>query len=434
MRFIEEKFVPLAARIGSQKHLVAIRDSFAMVMPLTMAGGIAVLLNNFQKLFREDGLDIPSIYNSYTEFLNTSGLGKLFDAVNNGSNNILAILVVACVAYYLAKSNKGNGMASAIIAMGAYLGLAPIITAVAEDGTSTNGIASSVFGATGLFVGMLVGIAVGEIFPRLAKQKALIITMPDGVPPAVAAAFTNMLPAIITVFLICGVGIYIEKFTQMNIWELINMIVAMPLTSVSQSVWTVVIAMFLTGLLWTFGLHGGNIVSSVINPVLTPLGLENVAQYAAGQEPQYTVVSGLWSGFAYLGGSGGTIGLLIAILLFSKSKASRTVAQLSLAPGIFEINEPAVFGVPIVMNPIYMIPFVLGPVVLGVITYFLMEGGLLRRPCILAPWVTPPILYGFLCTGGDIRGAIWNAIAVVFLTILYTPFVMINDRIQNKTA
>ena len=81
-----------------------------------------------------------------------------------------------------------------------------------------------------------------------------------------------------------------------------------------------------------------------------------------------------------------------------------------------------------------MIPFVLGPVVLGVITYFLMEGGLLRRPCILAPWVTPPILYGFLCTGGDIRGAIWNAIAVVFLTILYTPFVMINDRIQNKTA
>ena len=188
MRFIEEKFVPLAARIGSQKHLVAIRDSFAMVMPLTMAGGIAVLLNNFQKLFREDGLDIPSIYNSYTEFLNTSGLGKLFDAVNNGSNNILAILVVACIAYYLAKSNKGNGMASAIIAMGAYLGLAPIITAVAEDGTSTNGIASSVFGATGLFVGMLVGIAVGEIFPRLAKQKALIITMPDGVPPAVAPA------------------------------------------------------------------------------------------------------------------------------------------------------------------------------------------------------------------------------------------------------
>ncbi len=98
------------------------------------------------------------------------------------------------------------------------------------------------------------------------------------------------------------------------------MIVAMPLTSVSQSVWTVVIAMFLTGLLWTFGLHGGNIVSSVINPVLTPLGLENVAQYAAGQEPQYTVVSGLWSGFAYLGGSGGTIGLLIAILLFSNPK------------------------------------------------------------------------------------------------------------------
>ena len=86
------------------------------------------------------------------------------------------------------------------------------------------------------------------------------------------------------------------------------------------------------------------------------------------------------------------------------------------------------------MNVIYAIPFILGPIIMGVITYFLMESGIIRRPCIQAPWVTPPILIGFLCTGGDIKGAIWNAIEIVLLTILWTPFVMMSDKVEAKEA
>ena len=111
-------------------------------------------------------------------------------------------------------------------------------------------------------------------------------------------------------------------------------------------------------------------------------------------------------------------------------KYSKSIATLATPPGIFEINEPLVFGLPIVMNVIYMFPFIFGPVILGIITYYLMEMGIIRRCCISAPWVTPPILIGFLATGGDIKGAIWNVIELVILTVLWTPFIMMNDKLE----
>ena len=126
------------------------------------------------------------------------------------------------------------------------------------------------------------------------------------------------------------------------------------------------------------------------------------------------------------------MGAIIAIFLFSKSKASRSIATLATPCGIFEINEPLVFGLPIVMNVVYMFPFIFGPVILGVLTYYIMEMGIIRRCCISAPWVTPPILIGFLATGGDFKGAIWNVIELVILTVLWTPFIMMNDKLEAK--
>ena len=203
-----------------------------------------------------------------------------------------------------------------------------------------------------------------------------------------------------------------------------------PLSSLTQGIGMIIVAYFMIGLLWTFGLHGANIVGSVTQPILTPLSLENVALYAAGKEPKWTVCGGEQAAFAFLGGSGATLGAIIAIFLFSKSKASKSIATLATPPGIFEINEPLVFGLPIVMNVVYMFPFIFGPVILGVITYYLMEMGIIRRCCISAPWVTPPILIGFLATGGDIKGAIWNVIELGLLTALWTPFIIMNDKLE----
>lgn len=135
--------------------------------------------------------------------------------------------------------------------------------------------------------------------------------------------------------------------------------------------------------------------------------------------------------FGEFGGSGLTLGLIISIFLFGKREDNRAIASLSIIPGIFNINETVTFGVPIVMNPILSIPFILAPlsITLG---YLLIVSGFCP-PCVLdVPWTTPPIIYGFLATGENIRGAISQLLALILVTAIYAPFVKIYENFQNK--
>ena len=155
---------------------------------------------------------------------------------------------------------------------------------------------------------------------------------------------------------------------------------------------------------------------------------ENTAAYEQGN-PLPNIINGVGV-YSTIGGSGSTFGLIIAILLFGKVQAEKTVIGISVAPGLFEINEPITFGIPIVMNPTYMLPFVAGPVILAIVSFLLMQANIIERVCLSAPWVTPPVLFPFLATGGGIKAAIYQVIEIVFVTALYTPFVMMSNK-QN---
>lgn len=419
MQFLEEKFVPLAAKIGSQKHLACIRDSFTTMMPLTIAGAVGVLFACIGSLFAETGLNMPAVQAGYEGFINSTGLSAVFGAMNSGTISMIAIIISGLLSYNLCAANGIEQPVGFAVGVACYLAGIPEV-----NGTY--------FGAQGLFVAMMGALIVGTIFPKLALNPKLQITMPDGVPPAVAKAFSSLIPAIITLVIMCAIYKYIPFFTGKTAWDLVTQFISTPLQGLTQGVGMIIVMYFMIGLLWTFGLHGANIVGSVTQPILTPLNLENVALFAAGKEPKWIVNGGEQAAFSFLGGSGATLGAIIAIFLFSKSKASRSIATLATPPGIFEINEPLVFGLPIVMNVIYMFPFIFGPVLIGVLTYFLMTMGMIRPCCISAPWVTPPILIGFLATGGDIRGAIWNVVSLGILTALWTPFIIMNDRLEAK--
>ena len=447
MKFFEEKFVPIAARVGSQRHLVAIRDAFVVIMPVTIVGAIAVLINNIQGIFAENGLNMVSIQEGYTNFITSTGIQDVMTAVNKGSINMMAILLVAVLGYNMAIGLDGDGIATSVVSLTCYLGLAPAVQTLGKSyatrdaagealdsievlttDVAAGGIAANKLDSNGMFVGMILTIIVAEIFVRLSRNDKLKITLPDGVPPAVAGSFTVLIPAIITVILVVAVGTYIDKFTGMNIWDIILKFVSAPLNSVADTIGTAILVEFLIHLLWVFGLHGANIVGAVTTPIFTPMTLENTQAFEAHQELP-NVVCGTWL-YSRLGGSGSTLGLIIAVLIFSKVQAERTVVGISIAPGLFEINEPITFGIPIVMNPTYMIPFVLGPTILGGLSYFLMDIGVIERVCLQVPWVTPPVLYPFLATGGGFKGAIYQVIEIVGLVILWTPFVMMSNK-QN---
>ena len=452
MKFLEEKFVPLAARIGSQRHLVAIRDAFVVIMPVTIVGALAVLINNIQGIFAENGLNVPSIQQGYTNFITSTRIKDVMTAVNKGSINMMAVLLVVALGYNMAKGMEGDGIATSIVALTCYLGLVPAVQTLSKsyattgaDGSkldaievatgtiASGGIAANKLDSNGMFVGMILTIIVSEIFVRLSRNDKLKITLPDGVPPAVAGSFTVLIPAIFTVIIVVAAGIYIDKLTGMNLWDIIFKFVSAPLNKVADGVGTAVLIYFLIDLLWVFGLHGANIVGSVTSPIFTPMLLDNTAAYEAGKTGKDIphIINGVGV-FATIGGSGSTMGLIIAILLFGKVESERTVIGISVAPGLFEINEPITFGIPIVMNPTYMIPFILGPTVLAAISYELMNFGIIERVCLTVPWVSPPVLYPFLATGGGFRAAIYQVIEIIGLTVLWTPFVMMSNK-QNAT-
>ena len=443
MKFLEEKFVPMAAALGSQRHLVAIRDAFVAIMPVTIVGAIAVLINNIQGIFAENGLNVPSIKDGYTNFIQSTGIYDVMSAINKGSINMMAILLVASLGYQMARGLDGDGIATSIVSMTCYLGIVPSVQSisnvvsweknaklveVATGDIASGAIAANKLDSNGMFVGMLLTILVAEIFVRLSRNDKLKITLPDGVPPAVANSFTVLIPAIITVIGVVAAGIYIKRITGSDLWQIITKFVSAPLTNVADSVGTAALIMFLINFLWIFGLHGANIIGSVTTPIFTPLLYENTAAYEQGILPP-NVINGVQV-YSTIGGSGSTFGLIIAILLFGKVQAEKTVIGISVAPGLFEINEPITFGIPIVMNPTYMLPFVAGPVILGIVSYLLMDANIIERVCLSAPWVTPPVLYPFLATGGGIKAAIYQVIEIVFVTALYTPFVMMSNK-QN---
>ena len=443
MKFLEEKFVPLAAALGTQRHLAAIRDAFVVIMPVSIVGAVSVLANNIHQLFGPTGLNVPAVYNGYKNFLASSGLGDVFTAINKGSISMMAILLVAALGYTMAQGLSGDGIATSIVAMTCYLGLVPAVQSIANKVSwetdakvvevATGDIASGAVAANkldsnGMFVGMLLTIVVAEIFVRLSRNDKLKITLPDGVPPAVANSFTVLIPAIITVIGVVLVGTYIVRFTGQNIWDIITKFVSAPLSSVADTLGTAVLSAFLVNFLWIFGLHGANIIGAVTTPVFTPMLLDNTEKFQQGLEAQY-IAPGM-NVFNTLGGSGCTIGLIIAILLFGKVQSEKTVIGISVAPGIFEINEPITFGVPIVMNPIYMLPFVAAPVLMTILAYTLTKLGIIEKVVLSTPWVTPPVLWGFLATGGGIKAMIFHVIELVLLTLIWTPFVMMSNK-QN---
>ena len=424
MRFLEEKFVPIAAKIGQEKHLVAIRDSFMTTMPLTILGALAVLVNNIGGVFSDTGLDIPAIANGWDSFITSTGIKTVCTNINNGTVNTLAVLIVVCVAYNLSKIKEANPLPAGVTAIAIYFALAP----------RTEGIQAAQLDAKGLFVAMIVGLLVGELFPLFAKNEKLRISMPEGVPPAVSSAFNTMIPAMLTATIWIAVGTAIETVAHANIWDLITQFVSAPLSNVADTLATTMIENLFVTVLWVFGIHGASIAGSITQPILYPLLQANTASFAANEEPAYTVVYLFRNVLCQTGGSGATLGLVIAILLFSKLQSERTIAKLGIACGIFEINEPITFGIPIVMNPVYAIPFIIGPVLCVTLSYFLTEMGLIGHIVLEIPWVTPPILNAFLATGGNFPAAIWSAVEIVLLTVLWTPFVIMSGRVSAKEA
>lgn len=429
MAFMDKYITPYAAKLGAQRHLVAVRDAFIAMIPLTIIGSLATLINN---------APIQSLSN----FLAENTFGQRIKEVNGdvwwGTLAIMALLLVIGVAYNLAKSYEENGLQAALIATSIFVILIPqVATITPEGGAAVSGwgfIAVAYFGTTALFTAIIVGILSTEVFIRLGKVKQLVIKMPDGVPPAVSKSFAKLLPGMLTVVIFAIIGVVIRVISDGQfVTDLINTYVGIPLSSVTDTLPSaILIALFIHGL-WFVGLHGANIALPFTGTMLTNLGAQNAELIQKGAElGELNVLAGpFFDAFVFMGGSGVIIGLIIAIAIAGKRRRKDMLA-LGGAPAIFNISEPVIFGLPIVLNPIYGIPFILAPIVTTIVSYLSISSGLVH-PVIMAtmPWTTPPILGGFMATG-HISGAILSLVNIIIAIIIYLPFVYISEKMEDK--
>lgn len=412
--FLEEHFVPIAGRIGSQRHLVAVRDGFVAIMPLILVGALAVLINSFP-------------IDAYQNFM-TSLFGDTWKNFGgnlwNGTFAVMALLVTFSTSYNLAKSYQADGLAAGLVSFGSLIML---YSASEKDWALPFGF----LGAQGLFVALFVALVATEIFVRLAGNPKLIINMPDGVPPAVAKSFASLLPSIIVLTIFCLLKILTVSAGIPNIHEAIFKAIQAPISGLADHIGSAMLVAFLVHILWFFGLHGTNILGPLLNAVYLPAINDNIAALQAGLPIPHIVTMPFFDAFVWMGGAGCTFGLVAALFIAGKRKNNRSIAKLSAGPVAFNINEPMMFGMPIVLNPIYLIPFVLTPLVLTVTTYFAISTGIVPRTIAMMPWTTPPVIGGFLVTG-SVMGALLSLINLAIAVVVYIPFIVMGERYEAK--
>ena len=277
-------------------------------------------------------------------------------------------------------------------------------------------------GGGGMFVGIIVSLFAVEVL-RFTTKKGFRIKMPDEVPPAVARSFEALTPTALLILIIGS----LSYFFDFN-WHTAIKTIMTPLVSATDSLPSVIILVFLTTFFWSFGIHGMSIVGSLARPIWLQILDANTQAAASGAALPGIGAEPFYQWFIWIGGSGCTIGLAILLAVITKSKYARTLGKSALAPSIFNINEPLVYGAPIVLNPVLIIPFVTTPILCGIIAWFATSAGLVNAVTVIAPWTLPGPIGAFLSTGGDWRAIVLSLVLIVLSVIIYYPFVKMYDN------
>ncbi|MBS6500965.1 MAG: PTS sugar transporter subunit IIC [Clostridium sp.] len=407
--FLDKKLSTPMAKLAEQRHLRAVRDGIIATLPLIIVGSLFIIIG------------IPPLPQDWaiTQFLKA----------NNGvimlpyrmTMYIMTLYATWGIGYSLAKSYKLDGVTGGVLSAIAFL---LTIVPVSVEGMGWM-MPMANLGGGGMFVGILVSIFAVEVL-RFTTVKNFRIRMPEQVPPSVARSFEALTPTAIVVFIIGSITYYARFDWHAFIGKLIQ-----PLLSATDTLPSVWILVILVTFFWSFGIHGVSIVGSIARPLWLQLIDQNTAAAAsgvAGNQLPAIAAEPFFQWFIWIGGSGCTIGLVIALAIFAKSTYGKQLGRTALVPGIFNINEPIIFGAPIVLNPTLIIPFIITPLVTATLSWFAMSLGLVSRGVVTAPWTLPGPIGAFVATGGDWRASVLNIICIVISVIIYYPFVKIFDK------
>jgi len=413
---IERYISPVAGKVAAQPHIGSIRDGFISAIPFLIVGSCLLVFAfppfepDTQNSFGQAWLRLAGQYQQeiLTPFNMTMGIMTLF--------------ITAGVAFSLANRYNMAPFSSMMLALMSFM----LVCSPMQDGQ----LSAAFMGGTGIFTGILVAIYVVEL-QRFMHSKGLTIRLPEQVPPQIASSFDTLTPVVAVLLTLYPLGLFVEAEFGMKLPELV-MAMFKPLVSASDSYFAVVFAVLLLHLLWFAGIHG----SSIVAGIMTPFWLSNITanQEALAQGMTalpFAYTDAFHSFFVVLGGSGATL-LLPFLLMRSRSIHLQSIGKVSAVPGLFNINEPVIFGMPIVMNPILFIPFVFGPVVNASIAYAAIKFGLVGAAVTVVPWTTPGPIGAAWAANWSITAGLLALFLAVLSVVMYYPFVKAYEKTLCK--
>ncbi|NLC64881.1 MAG: PTS sugar transporter subunit IIC [Erysipelothrix sp.] len=409
---IQEKIQIVAAKISDNAYLKAVTEGLMAILPVMIIGAFSSLLS---------GMAIAP----YQEFITNTGLKPILALPSSYTLDLLAIYAVFFIAYKFASNQGKEGAAGGLIALISFFLLTPSGTLEAGG----NALPYQFLGAQGLFVAIIVGLLATRLY-ILISDLGWVIKMPEGVPPTVSKSFSALIPSVVVAIVFLIISAIFSKTGYGSAHAFIYGLVQTPLQNLSGSLASLIILTLVVHVLWIFGIHGMMVILPIYLSVWVALGAENMAAFEAGvalSEMPNIVNTAYFGVFVLLGGSGATLGLAIYMTFFAKSKRYKTLGRLALPGSIFGINEPLIFGLPIVLNPYLVIPFILAPLANAVIPYFLMSTGIIPKlNGFHLPLGTPAGLSAML-TGTVVILLVQLALVVVDM-LIYLPFFRILDK------
>ena len=411
---------PFAAKIGNQRHLKAISSGMMFGLPF-------IVIGSFFLIFANPPINIdqynPATANFFMKFMAgwkdfAVANYDLITAPYNLTMGIIGLISVFGIAFSLASEYKINPAMNGMVASVVFL---MVCTPVKEGNINLNYL-----GTNGLFVAIIIGLLVVEV-NRIFEVKNIKLKLPDTVPPMVATFINTLVPLLTNIILFYGINL-IFLVTTKKIFPETVMDILTPATNIAGSLGGFLLIVTLGNVLWLFGING----SSIIFPIVFTLGMAqtglNAEQMSNGETMTHLMNLQMFR-ISVLGGAGGTLGL---ILLMMRSKVSeyRTIGKLSLIPGICSINEPVIFGLPIVFNPILAIPFLITPIVSLLLTYFAQSVGLIGVGFIVDPSFTPFFAQAYL-SSMDWRNIVFCLVLILISSVIYYPFFKVMEN--NKT-
>lgn len=420
-----EKLMPYILKFANAKPTSAIKDGFILTMPLTLIGSIFLLIAN---------IPVPGYTDMMTNLFGAGWDAPLYQVVG-ATFDIVALVGVFGIAYAYTKNEGFDGVSSGILGIVSMIIVSS--SSVTAGGETVGGVIPKAYmGGKGMIAAIIIGLSVGYIYSWFIKRD-IRIKMPEGVPQGVANAFTALIPAAFIMVVSFIVFLIFDKAYDSTLVVKIYDVLQTPIQNMTDSLGGVILIPFLIGICWWCGIHGSTLIMGVMGPILTANSLANQAIVDSGQtlvagENAKILTAQLIDQFVTFGGAGITLGLVIAMIWAAKSAHFKQLGKLSILPGIFNINEPVLFGMPIVFNPIMLIPFVLVPTASALITYFGIAFGIIDPFAgILVPWTTPPVISGFLVGGW--KAALLQIAMIAMSTCIYYPFMKMADKQAFET-